>query len=160
MAGHGVAELPHTAAVVGGRGRMSPFRKDICVNGHDLTVTRRRYGKAQAALCRTCAQESQKKSRQKNPKKYSVLSLGYKRKREYGISPTAYIDMIEAQGGACAICKNANRNPKDKRSLAIDHDHATGQVRGLLCSNCNTALGLAGDSKETLLAMLAYLDRS
>ena len=56
--------------------------------------------------------------------------------RAYGISPERYREMLEEQGNRCAICGGEN-----KRLMAIDHDHKTGKVRGLLCDTCNLSLG-------------------
>lgn len=65
-----------------------------------------------------------------------------------------YERMLADQGGGCAICGS----PRDaKRSLAVDHDHATGAIRGILCSGCNTGLGLLRDSRELLLRAADYL---
>lgn len=64
--------------------------------------------------------------------------------------------MLEAQGGVCAICKGPETKPNAKY-LAVDHDHATGAVRGLLCNNCNRAIGLLGDDAERLIAGADYL---
>jgi hypothetical protein len=74
--------------------------------------------------------------------------------RTYGLSREQYDAMLADQGGGCALC---GRKP-GRRELAVDHDHQTGQVRGLLCSSCNGALGVLGDSREGLLRALAYLD--
>jgi hypothetical protein len=76
--------------------------------------------------------------------------------KAYGITLDAYNELLSAQGGTCAICKKANENG---RQLAVDHDHATGAVRGLLCSPCNTSLGGFGDNRSTLIAAIPYLDR-
>lgn len=62
--------------------------------------------------------------------------------------------MSEAQGGKCAICR---REPTKKR-LAIDHDHSTRRVRGLLCAKCNLVLGLMGDDAAVLRRAADYLD--
>ncbi len=70
--------------------------------------------------------------------------------RKYGVD---YTEMLNAQGGRCAICLE---KPKGKR-LAVDHDHQTGQARGLLCEGCNQALGLLHDSVPRLLQAAAYL---
>ena len=68
--------------------------------------------------------------------------------REYGITPERYAEMLEAQGGTCALCDLPE--PVAGRSLAVDHDHkccpdkkrSCGKcVRGLLCSRCNNVLG-------------------
>lgn len=64
---------------------------------------------------------------------------GYRLKRRYGITAEQYDALLEAQGGVCAIC---GEPPKGK-ALHVDHDHATGGVRGLLCGgyrSCNTTL--------------------
>lgn len=57
-----------------------------------------------------------------------------------------------AQGGNCAICLTP-----PKRWFAIDHDHATGKVRGLLCTNCNTGIGMLKDDLEVLHRAQVYL---
>jgi hypothetical protein len=54
-------------------------------------------------------------------------------KSKYGLSVEEYEQMLAAQDGKCAIC----RNPPKKYRLAVDHNHQTGQVRKLLCSGCN-----------------------
>jgi hypothetical protein len=61
----------------------------------------------------------------------------------YGISLARYERLLELQGGTCAICL---RPPKGGRPLQVDHDHDTDRVRGLLCGNCNRALGLLDEN--------------
>lgn len=83
-----------------------------------------------------------------------------KLKIAYGITPEQYDEMHNSQGGVCAICRKPETvvDPKKGlRRLAVDHDHVTGRVRGLLCINCNNGLGRFGDSPERLAAALAYL---
>jgi hypothetical protein len=79
--------------------------------------------------------------------------------RKYGITLAERTEMERAQGGVCAICQRPERNQRQgvTKALAVDHDHATGQVRGLLCEDCNRGLGMFGDSTKTLLAAVAYL---
>lgn len=72
----------------------------------------------------------------------------------YGLSPQDYAAMLDAQDGACAIC----RKPPRTRGLNVDHDHATGRVRGLLCGPCNSVLGMAGDDPNVLTEALRYLE--
>lgn len=62
--------------------------------------------------------------------------------------------MLTSQGGTCAICHGTATVGR----LAVDHCHLTGKVRGLLCTNCNTALGKLKDSKELLLNAINYLE--
>jgi hypothetical protein len=75
--------------------------------------------------------------------------------RIYGIDVPDYERMLEEQGGGCYIC---GKKP-DKRALDIDHDHETGKVRGLLCSNHNRAIGLLNDDITILAKAIQYLAR-
>lgn len=77
--------------------------------------------------------------------------------RKYGITAEEYERMLEEQGGACAICR---RSPDPKKALAVDHDHRTGQVRGLLCDPCNRAIGQLADDPERLERGAGYLRRN
>ena len=70
----------------------------------------------------------------------------------YGISTEDFEKMLREQAGKCRICK------RDER-LHIDHCHSTGGVRGLLCFNCNAALGLLKEDPELFLAARDYLRR-
>lgn len=65
-----------------------------------------------------------------------------------------YEAMLSAQGGLCAICRKVN---SDGRRLVVDHNHATKEVRGLLCSNCNRGIGCFQDSPILLTATIEYL---
>ncbi len=75
------------------------------------------------------------------------------RLRKYGLTPGDYLRMAEAQQGRCGICGRSDMK------LVVDHDHASGVVRGLLCSNCNCGLGSFGDSRALLLSAHGYLGR-
>lgn len=77
----------------------------------------------------------------------------------FEISMQDYNNMLSAQGGVCAICKQPEthkRNDKVK-ALAVDHHHGTGKVRGLLCSDCNTGIGKLKDSPDVLQSAIDYL---
>jgi Recombination endonuclease VII len=75
-------------------------------------------------------------------------------KRNYGITVAQYDAMFTAQGGVCAICAESVEG-----SLHVDHDHTTDAVRGLLCGNCNTAIGLFQEDAARMAAGAAYLER-
>ena len=79
----------------------------------------------------------------------------------FGISLHEYGQLLVAQDGKCGICGNeeAEARAGKTKALAVDHDHRTGKVRGLLCSACNTGLGKFGDDRERLLNALRYLDK-
>jgi hypothetical protein len=82
-------------------------------------------------------------------------------KRTYGITIETYEHMLEDQNHRCKICGGEGflmDRDRHKIKLVVDHCHVTGAVRGLLCHNCNRALGLLKDSKETLLSAIAYLE--
>ena len=76
---------------------------------------------------------------------------------KFGITIEQYDEMFQEQQGRCAIC-NRHQIEFTKR-FAVDHDHALGYNRALLCSNCNVGLGLFKDNKETLENAIAYLER-
>lgn len=85
-----------------------------------------------------------------------------RRAAQYGLPKGSYEEMLQRQGGVCAICGTPPRKSNLKATaLDIDHDHATGRVRGLLCGNCNTSLGKLGDTAEGVRrfceAALVYL---
>jgi hypothetical protein len=76
-------------------------------------------------------------------------SRNYHLKRRYGLTSADVDAMVEAQGGTCATCPG--------RLEHVDHDHRTGRVCGILCSNCNQALGNARDDVTVLRNLIAYL---
>lgn len=87
----------------------------------------------------------------------------------YGIGIDEYDRMLEAQGGVCAICSKGQTAPRKGRGkavrraaprLAVDHDHLSGRVRGLLCSNCNHRLIGRWKDPAVLRAAADYLERT
>lgn len=81
--------------------------------------------------------------------------------QQYGLTPDSYKALLAQQGGGCAICGGQERAIDDRtqkpRMMAVDHHHATDKVRGILCSHCNRAIGLLGDSVNTVQSALYYL---
>jgi len=76
--------------------------------------------------------------------------------KKYKLTTKEYNRMVKAQGGVCAICGEPERM---QRALSVDHDHFTGEVRGLVCSRCNSAMGFADDSPMRLRKMADYIER-
>lgn len=76
-----------------------------------------------------------------------------KNKSPQYLVPGEYAQRLETQGGGCAVCQR----PPNGRKLCVDHDHRTGVVRGLLCSTCNTAIGLLQDDYATVVNAARYL---
>ena len=90
-------------------------------------------------------------------KDYGVTNAYYE--RVYGITIEEYLTLAEQQDFKCAICKKENFAMAEHHSgcLVVDHDHRTGQIRGLLCHNCNRAIGLLKDKEQFILSAYAYL---
>ena len=84
-------------------------------------------------------------------------AVSQKRLRVLGISSSQYTQMNNDQMGLCAICVEPDRYGKE---LSVDHCHATGRIRGLLCSACNPALGAFADDPQRLLSAATYLQRN
>lgn len=101
--------------------------------------------------------EWSRKAREANPDYHKNIFL----KRHYGIGIERYNQMLAEQRGCCAICAKPEANEIKGKiiALAVDHDHNTGAVRALLCSACNTALGLFNDDLALLDAAKAYLQK-
>lgn len=76
--------------------------------------------------------------------------------RTYGLTVEEYERLLASQGGVCAICGG----PQTGKNWHVDHDHATGKVRGILCSGCNTGLGAMRDDPAILRAAGDYLERA
>jgi hypothetical protein len=77
---------------------------------------------------------------------------------KYGITHDEYDQRLADQGGRCAICGGTDpRGRKGGELFAVDHDHETGAVRGLLCIPCNSGLGQFGDDPDTMLSAATYV---
>lgn len=101
--------------------------------------------------------EYSRKARAANPDYHKSAFL----KRRYGVTIDQYYDLLDSQRGVCGICEKPESNEIGGKvlALAVDHDHDTGAVRALLCSNCNRALGLFKDDPALLDAAKAYLTK-
>jgi hypothetical protein len=144
-------------------------------NKYNPTAAARERDKARCALYRKT--EAGKRSKKRAMAKYKdnpivkerlhAYSIQYShspkglrqlvayRLKKYGLTSGDYEGMLSAQGGKCALCGLPDVTG---RRLAVDHSHATGRVRGLLCHRCNTGIGLLGDNPELLRRGAEYLD--
>lgn len=97
---------------------------------------------------------SQKGLRQEYSKHFTL-------KKTFGIGLPEYQQMFVEQGGVCAICARpeSGMHKGKQKWLAVDHCHATGKIRGLLCEFCNKALGMFQDHIERLDSAIKYLER-
>lgn len=117
-----------------------------CKYGHEFTEENTLLRKDGARICRACGRRKQSEYRKRDP----LAQVWRQRRHRYGIEREAYEAMLADQGGVCAIC---GRDEK----LVIDHDHETGEIRGLLCHRCNFALGAVEDDTAILANAIAYL---
>lgn len=107
--------------------------------------------------CRKCNSnktsewKSNNKDREKLNRRKSAL------KAAYGISVDEYDSILKSQDGGCKLCNRTDTGSKRCNYFHVDHDHATGKVRGLLCNNCNRGIGYLGDSPERLVKAAEYI---
>ena len=87
-----------------------------------------------------------------------VFTLLRSRFARYGLTPQGFLDIAKQQNGRCPGCQ-CKLKLHDSYSAVVDHDHATGEVRGILCITCNYALGNAKDNPKILQALIKYLDK-
>ena len=141
---------------------------------HTGGPTRQRCDNCKAERKRATDAEKAKRWRESNPE----LQRAYSRKahekrkdrpdwrayknqaemvRKYGIDMAQFNELLEAQGGVCAICHGLPNGPG--RRFHIDHCHDSKKVRGLLCGKCNTAIGLLNDDPQRAESAAAYLRR-
>jgi hypothetical protein len=128
-----------------------------------------RYGRN--SQCKTCRNEQRRAAYAENPEKYKGRQIGYSKtekgkriqricdlRKTYGITQNDFERMENAQNGVCAICGKPETTIHALsgmvQRLSIDHSHKTGKIRGLLCSRCNTKLGLLEDIEFVTRAKL------
>jgi methylphosphotriester-DNA--protein-cysteine methyltransferase len=107
--------------------------------------------------CRKCYNEVTNNWKKVNLEKIRPSRFNTALKRKYGISAKNYEEMRQSQNNSCAICKEPHTDLT--KSMAVDHCHSTGKIRGLLCTRCNLMLGQARDNKEILSKAIEYLEK-
>lgn len=105
------------------------------------------------SVCKPCWNKFSKENYDRATK------TGYSRKYRYGISRERFESLLAYQNNKCAICGSEYSFIAGRRkgALAVDHDHATGAIRGLLCVSCNRAVGYLGDYEDGVQRALDYL---
>lgn len=110
--------------------------------------------------CRKCGREWHRERpeyiRAKNAefkRKNPQYAINWSRRARFGLGPADVQAIIDAQHGVCVGCRRGLVSVK----ACVDHCHSTGVVRGILCNDCNLALGMAQDSPETLRRLAAYV---
>ncbi len=150
--------------------------EDVCRNGHI---------RENGFHCKECQRNANRKYREKNRDKRNAQSREYFRnisdsrrekynsarrgkvsirestlKRRYGITPDEFDALLESQSNLCKICSRRFDSSSTDSRPAVDHDHKTHRVRGLLCPRCNAGLGQFMDSTDFLSNAIEYLKDS
>lgn len=108
-----------------------------------------------SSKCRKCTNNRRDFARKLNREKESLREKNKRLKYEYGISINDYNMMIINQDGKCKICKKSS-----SETLSVDHCHDSLKVRGLLCRQCNSVIGMAKDNTDILRSAILYLENS
>lgn len=103
------------------------------------------------------SQEHIKKKNKENKRKNSILIRERRLKKNWNLTIMEYNKMFDDQHGCCAICNT--HQSKVKKSFSVDHNHATGKIRGLLCNTCNTSLGGFKDDINIIFKAIEYLKK-
>lgn len=139
---------------------MTPEQR-IKANARTAAWRKRNPEKARASCRRHYARNAEKrialskKWRQENPEQ---MLRNWRRKgwRRAGIDPVAAEAALAAHDGCCACCGVGAPGGK---GWCVDHDHATGRIRGIICNACNLAIGKLGDTLEGVLRAVKYLQK-
>jgi len=110
--------------------------------------------------CKDCRNAAARKIRIDQPEtyaKYRKRHNEYLKEKRYGMSQDQFNKMLVDQNNMCKICNNKF---KDKKDTHIDHCHNSNIVRGLLCNNCNMALGQFNDNTDIMDKAIKYLENS
>lgn len=152
--------MPYRTPLSSYRRSESAFHKEIKLKTatFDMKAYQKKWYQDNKERLRPRRKEQARRWRIENRDKWSPR-LRTRRLRLFGITEEQYDSMVKSQGGVCASCglpETATRNGVVKQ-LAVDHCHATGIIRGLLCQRCNLLLGLADDDIHVLLKAVEYL---
>jgi hypothetical protein len=139
---------------------MANHKKRFCLNNHDTNIV----GRTPRNGCKQCTNERSQKWYASNTvkakasiKKWADANKEYRKdqeyRRTYGITLADYKVMVAQQEGRCRICA-------EYKALVVDHCHKTGTIRGLLCSQCNRAMGLFQDDPAKIGSALIYLEQT
>lgn len=108
-----------------------------------------------SSWCKECTCKTTLEKQKADPSKSVIASRKYKLKRDYGLTPEKYEQMLQAQGHRCAMC--GTDKPGGRGRFAVDHCHFTRKVRGLLCNLCNLGLGAFQDDTDLMQKAIEYV---
>lgn len=118
-------------------------------------------GRCRCRICLDAALAYNREWTARNKERRSRYVRKSRMLRTYGITVEEHAQMVEDCGNRCYICgEQPNAASKNHNKLHVDHDHHTGEVRGLLCNQCNRAIGLMKESPRRLRTAAIYLEES
>lgn len=125
-------------------------------DGQDCRIENLTYGEFHYAK-REGRNAYDRAARERNPERFRWHQI----KRDFGLTREQYEAMLVAQGGVCACCgKSETSTYRGRvRALAVDHNHDTGAVRGLVCNGCNLMIGHSRENVQTLRLTASYLEQ-
>lgn len=132
-------------------------------NGERVRARLKHRYKTDADFRHRCKQrsiDSRKARKEADPVAYRVSWRDKHLRKTYRITHKEYLQLLADQGGKCAICGATERIPGKGGTLAVDHDHDTHKVRGLLCMLCNRGIGAFRDNAAFLSSAAKYLRRT
>ena len=139
-------EKPYSEFHISQKGVKGPIYKSQC----KVCVRKRQVEKYHSLT------EEQKKQRRERSNCYNPeYRQRYNLRTRFGLTTEEFSDMIVEQNSMCKICGDGF---DETNKPQIDHNHETGKVRGLLCRNCNTSLGLLKENTDTILNMISYIN--
>lgn len=128
-------------------------------------------------ICKPCYAREMREYLARNPEQHKKKRLAYVSWQErnprahkhnllrfkYGMTVDHYEQLMRDQDGKCAVCGGVERGIDHRsgkpRALSVDHCHATGTIRGLLCADCNRCIGMARENISVLSKMISYLSK-
>lgn len=138
----------------------------VLAEGHFLTYRKRNGDFGLMRTCNDCRTAKALAWNKANPERFKAnirksqkKTLRRRRAAKYALTETELAVMEAASNGLCSICLSPFEGEGQGRGAHIDHDHKTGQVRGLLCPQCNVGLGSFKDRPELLIRAAIYLKR-
>lgn len=127
----------------------------VCYNAQQREYVR---NNKELIKARNAAKAKQRKAYYQSPRGIKSSRRAHL-KRKYGITLEEYNNLLKQQQSKCKICGQEETSERNSH-LCVDHDHNTGAIRGLLCNNCNRALGLFKDNIEVLHNAIIYLQNN
>jgi len=139
-------------------------RCTVCKEDKELTefYNNKNTADGKGYRCKACDNKARGKWQVNNPERALASQRNRNLKYKYGITTKDYEELLQKQGGACAICGVIESGvPGKYNNFSVDHAHDdTKKVRGLLCNRCNGALGMFSDDVKLLQKAVDYLNKS